>query len=93
MSEREKLVELLSDEFHFTFTPIAIASVAEYLLSHGVAVPVRCGECKYYRNHPNGLCFLWTEPSTNDRGWKGDAHCVEPDDFCSYGERKDNETD
>lgn len=55
------------------------------------AVPVvRCKDCKHYRNHPNGMCYAWTEPYDNERGYKGDTHCVEPDDFCSYGERKDN---
>ena len=53
------------------------------------AVPVvRCKDCKHYRNHPNGMCYAWTEPCTNERGYKGEVHCVEPDDFCSYGERR-----
>lgn len=42
-----------------------------------------------YRNHPNGLCYLHTEPKENARGYIGDAVCVEPDDFCSYGEPKE----
>lgn len=42
------------------------------------AVPVvRCKDCKHYRNYPDGLCYLC-------------AVCVEPDDFCSYGERRDD---
>lgn len=49
---------------------------------------IRCKDCKHYRNHPNGLCFLWTEPYDNAKGYKGDIHCVEPDDYCSFGERK-----
>lgn len=54
------------------------------------AVPVvRCKGCKYYRNHPNGLCYLHTEPTENERGYSGEAVCVEPDDFCSYGERNE----
>lgn len=54
------------------------------------AVPVvRCKGCKHYRNYPNGLCYLHTEPKTNARGHSGNAVCVEPDDFCSYGERKE----
>ena len=54
------------------------------------AVPVvRCKDCKHYRNHPNGLCYLHTEPKENARGHSGNAVCVEPDDFCSYGERKE----
>lgn len=58
------------------------------------AVPVlRCKDCKYYRNHPNGLCYAWTEPKANAKGYDGDAHCVDQDDFCSCGERKDNGTD
>jgi len=54
-----------------------------------VAVVVRCKDCKHYRNYPNGLCYIHTEPKTNARGYSGEAVCVEPDDFCSYGERKD----
>lgn len=48
---------------------------------------VRCKECKHYQNHPNGLCYLHTEPYGD--GYKGDAVCVEPNGFCSYGERKE----
>lgn len=54
-----------------------------------VAEVVRCKGCKYYRNHPNGLCYLHTEPTENERGYSGEAVCVEPDDFCSYGERRE----
>lgn len=51
---------------------------------------VRCEDCKYSRNMPLGLCYLHTEPYSNAQGYKGEAVCVEPDDFCSYGERKDD---
>ena len=50
---------------------------------------VRCKDCKYYRNHPNGLCYLHTKQKENERGYSGEAVCVEPDDFCSYGERRE----
>lgn len=54
------------------------------------AVPVvRCKGCKHYRNHPNGLCYLHTEPKENERGYSGEPVCVEPDDFCSYGDPKE----
>ena len=56
-----------------------------------VAPVVRCKDCKHYRNHPNGLCYLHTEPKENARGHSGNAVCVEPDDFCSYGERKNGD--
>ncbi len=52
-------------------------------------VVTRCKGCKHYRNHPNGLCYLHTEPKANGRGYSGEAVCVEPDDFCSYGEPKE----
>lgn len=56
----------------------------------GYAVVVnRCKDCKHYHNHPNGLCYLHTEPKANARGYSGEAVCVEPDDFCSYGEPKE----
>ena len=55
-----------------------------------VAPVVRCKDCKHYRNYPNGLCYLHTEPKSNARGYSGEAVCVEPDDFCSYGERKES---
>ena len=47
-------------------------------------VVTRCKDCKHYRNHPNGLCYLHTEPKENKRGYSGEPVCVEPDDFCSY---------
>lgn len=49
---------------------------------------VHCKDCVYYGNHPNGLCYAWTEPKDNSKGYTGDVHCVEPYDFCSCGERR-----
>lgn len=48
---------------------------------------VRCKDCKYYRNRPNGLCYAHTEPYGN--GYKGDAICVDDDNFCCFSERKE----
>lgn len=56
----------------------------------GYETVVHCKDCKHYRNHPNGLCYMHTEPYENKKGFKGEAVCVEPDDFCGYGERKEN---
>lgn len=52
---------------------------------------IHCRECKHYRNHPNGLCYAHTEPYDNERGYKGETVCVDPEDFCSYGERKESD--
>lgn len=48
---------------------------------------IRCMECRHYHNHPNGLCYANAEEKPN--GTEG-IRCVEPDDFCSYGERRLN---
>jgi hypothetical protein len=55
------------------------------------AVPVvRCKDCKWYKEGellaPNKFCFRLKHP-TEDRK-VGYNFC--DDDFCSYGERKDN---
>lgn len=68
--------------------PLALAYLA--LTEEVDSVPVvRCKDCKHYCKYPNGLCYLHTKPKTNARGYSGEAVCVETDDFCSYGERKD----
>lgn len=71
--------------------PVVVRKALEYALSVAPDPVVRCENCKYYRRTapPGGLCYLHTEPCTNERGYKGEAVCVEADDFCSYGERKE----
>lgn len=54
-----------------------------------VVYVVRCKDCIHSQNMPLGLCYLHTEPYANAKGYKGDAFCVEPDDYCSYGERRE----
>lgn len=68
-----------------------IESVMEYaeLLPTVDAVPVvRCRGCKHCKEATDHegrgfFCAIW------GRGW----HRVQPDDFCSYGERKEGDTD
>ena len=74
---------------HFINGIEPVMEYAEMLPTVDAEVVVRCKDCKHYRNHPNGLCYLHTEPKENARGHSGNAVCVEPEDFCSYGERKD----
>ena len=66
-----------------------VNDIFDYAPTVDAVVVTRCKDCKHYRNHPNGLCYLHTEPKENARGHSGNAVCVEPEDFCSYGERKD----
>ena len=67
----------------------AIKCAVEQMPTIDAVEVVRCKDCRHCRNMPYGMCYLHTEPSTNFKGYKGDAVCVEADDFCSYGERKE----
>lgn len=54
---------------------------------------VRCKDCKYYRVSamlaPNKFCFRLKHP-VEDRPI---GYNFAPDDFCSHGERKDDDSD
>ena len=67
---------------------VSVAAIKKAPAVDAVEV-VRCKDCRNCRNLPYGMCYLHTEPSTNFKGYKGDAVCVEADDYCSYGERKE----
>ena len=49
---------------------------------------VRCRDCVYRQGDKNPMCMVHTEPHCNARGYKGEAVCVEMDDFCSCGKRR-----
>lgn len=83
------VIEDYGDGCNFGFSRGVIKSAINAIPAADVVPVVRCKDCKHYRNYPNGLCYLHTEPKTNARGYSGEAVCVEPDDFCSYGERKE----
>lgn len=54
------------------------------------AVPViRCRDCIHRWGDECPVCMLHTEPYANAIGYKGEAVCVDMDDFCSYGKRKE----
>ena len=54
------------------------------------AVPViRCRDCIHRQGDEYPMCMLHTEPYSNARGYKGEAVCVDMDDFCSFGTRKE----
>lgn len=65
----------------------AAIRIVEKLPAADVAKVVRCKDCKYYSNRPNGLCYAHTKPYGN--GYKGDAICVDDDNFCCFGDRKE----
>lgn len=84
--ERGAFIELVKD---IPMWGSVAAMLADSIPAADVAPVVRCKNCAHYRNHPNGLCYLHTEPKENKRGYSGEPVCVEPDDFCSYGEPKE----
>ena len=49
---------------------------------------IRCKECKHWGGVPFGnICRRWSAPL------EGMKNCTKPGDFCSYGERRPDETD
>lgn len=81
---KAKLMEVLSAPIYLNAAADPTEAVADYLLDNDVVPVVRCKDCKQWcRNvgivdSPNGHCF-YHDIDTNGH------------DFCSYGERKDNE--
>lgn len=74
---REKLIDILSVPIypHELADPAEV--VADHLLDNDVVPVVRCKDCRYCQKDAFGLwCF-------NDY-----EHDLQPDDFCSYGERR-----
>ncbi|MBR4079683.1 MAG: hypothetical protein IKK29_05680 [Christensenellaceae bacterium] len=87
-TDREKLLELLdhaTEVFRFDAWENT-DKIADYLIEHGVAIPVRCKDCKYYGITGYQACEVHSSTLFED-----DYYIVtmEPDDFCSYGERKE----
>ena len=75
MAEIEKLVEIYKQLEDAGLMVVAgKKETAELMVSHGVVPVVRSKDCKTYSN---GTC------------WKMRGK-MNPDGFCSYGERKDN---
>lgn len=81
--------DLLEDQFGISDEDLLALDEIRHAPTVDAVAVTRCKDCKHYRNHPNGLCYLHTESKANARGYSGDAGCVEPDDFCSYGERRE----
>lgn len=95
---REKLIKLISkvqdegldysDYFTDSDSPnyIENSELAKFLIANGVEIPVHCCDClkcTVIVNQVDGEPILFCEH------WKGYPK-VDPTDFCSYGERKDN---
>ena len=77
MDTEEKLIKLVAE----VATPFWAGIIGGHLAESGVIIPVLCRDCKHY---DDGYC-------SNYQWWDDDRYTdVNEDDFCSYGERKDN---
>ena len=97
MTDREKLIKLLMkspvsgrktlEDYMLLST---IGDIADYLISKGVTIPVRCGECKHW--HPSNARMGDTEEDMQAiGGCVYTRYCRREKDFCSCGERKEDE--
>ena len=85
MTEREKLIELLRHEFNRIMegNPTTTQEFADNLIANGVTIPVQCKDCQ--SSHYNECSGL-----TKCTSQRGLHRIVDPNEHCSWGERKDN---
>ena len=84
MSNKEKLIEIIQNSVGGCARNWA-EIIADGLLANGVTVPVRCKECKH--------CEIVQDQFDNDWYFCSNTKYhdeVKPDDYCSYGKRKEN---
>lgn len=61
----------------------SVKSFADYLISRGVTIPVRCSECRYFDIDD------WDGETLYGCEFGGVEFDVNPDTYCCYGERKE----
>lgn len=75
---RKKLIDLL-DEFPVQMEWHDNADLANYLLSNGIDIPVRCKDCQYHEP-----CKPYNKVWCQKMG-----RYMKPDGFCSEGKEKE----
>ena len=87
-TKRDRLIDILSVPIHPRIGADYTDVVADYLLDNDVLPVVRCKDCKHYKEfrtkRNKQIMRLCCRMGKNDV-----EYSVKPDDFCSYGERKD----
>lgn len=109
MTDREKLREVinqwLNDPIPFDETFDYGTMLTDYLISKGVTIPVRCGECVHAvpldRNcELNSSIYMHCNQLRGElennvwhkyKKYYKDYSLVDRDDFCSYGEREEDD--
>lgn len=91
-TDREKLIEIIKmwNKMDIPEEMNLIESLADVLITQGVTIPVRCSECEHW--YEPRFCIL-TERTYGDclrpLGAYEDGIETYEDDFCAYGERKE----
>ena len=89
--EKEKVLEIAKDEYYSDFhrSMADLTSLRELLEdtpTADVVEVVRCKDCKWYQN-----LEIVDKVQTRCFNLAGLSRVCNPNDFCSYGERKDGE--
>lgn len=89
--EKEKVLEIAKDEYYSDFhkSMADLTSLRELLEdtpAADVVEVVRCKDCKWYQN-----LEIVDKVQTRCFNLAGLSRVCNPNDFCSYGERKDGE--
>lgn len=83
---REKLMRLIASKpellINLNTSITRLFKLAEYLIENGVTIPVRCKDCIHFHMMEDGY-----HDCINIYG----IDFPQPDDFCSYGERRKDE--
>jgi hypothetical protein len=86
MNDRERLIEILEVPIYPHENVDPLEAVADYLLDNNVIPVVRCKDCIHWYEQ-EGVCLkIYSDGAVSPYAWQD----RNPDDFCSYGERKDN---
>lgn len=82
--DADKLVDMLYDNEFATLCPLdEVSGVVDSCPTIDAVVAVRCKDCKHY---DMGVCLkIYSDGNVHPEAWQS----RKPDDFCSYGERKD----
>mgnify|MGYP004714035245 CR=1 FL=1 len=84
--DAEKLVDMLYDNEFAMLCPLdEVSGVVDACPTVDAVVVTRCKDCKHY---DMGVCLkIYSDGNVHSAAWQS----RNPDDFCSYGERKDGE--
>ena len=89
MTDKERITEILktyTKKHNIMASSVILEEYAEELVRQGVVMPIRCKDCKWYQN-----LEIVDKVQTRCFNLAGLSRVCNPNDFCNYGERKDEE--